>query len=230
MNSTSPINARFGSTLFALCLLVAPALGRAQTTALEASQAAAPAPSIEKKPALVRLGLVPSSAQFSNKGETPEAGEGIRGAFAKYVAGPKVETVLLSAMLPANIDAEAKEKQCDFVLYSSVSQKTAGRGSFGFMKGASTASSFIPMMGAARGVGGAIAMASASTVVSGLSSATSQVKAKAEVTLTYTLIKAGVESPLLNDTLKAKASEDSQDVISPLLQQAASAVLARVTK
>jgi hypothetical protein len=98
------------------------------------------------------------------------------------------------------------------------------------MKGASTASSFIPMMGAARGVGGAIAMASASTVISGLSSATSQVKAKAEVTLTYTLIKAGVESPLLNDTLKAKASEDSQDVISPLLQQAASAVLARVTK
>jgi hypothetical protein len=33
---------------------------------------------------------------------------------------------------------------------------------------------------------------------------------------------------VLNDTLKAKASEDSQDVISPRLQQAASAVLAQV--
>jgi hypothetical protein len=54
--------------------------------------------------------------------------------------------------------------------------------------------------------------------------------AKAEVTISYKLVKAGLDSPVLNDTLKAKASEDSQDVISPLLQQAASAVLAQVMK
>lgn len=223
--SVRPANA-----LFTLCLLVAPSFVQGQTMTPEASPALGSTASADKKPGAVRLGIVPVSAQFSNKGETPEAGEGVRSALAKYVAGPKVEMVLLSAVLPVNVDPEAKEKQCDFVLYASVSQKTGGHGGFGFMKGASTASSFIPMMGAARGVGGAIAMASASTVISGLTSATSQVKAKAEVTLNYKLVKVGTDSPILSDSLKAKASEDSQDVISPLLQQAATAVLAQVTK
>jgi hypothetical protein len=223
MESILPINVNFGKALFTLCLIVAPSFLQAQTAAPEAASSVA----AEKK---VRVGIVPTSAQLSNKGETPEAGEGLRAALAKYVAGSKVETVLLTGMLPVNIDADAKEKQCDFVLYSMVSQKSGGHGSFGFMKGASTASNFIPMMGAARGVGGAIAMASASTVISSLSSATSQVKAKSEVTLTYKLKKTGTESPVLSDSLKARASEDSQDVISPLLQQAATAVLAQVTK
>jgi hypothetical protein len=227
MKSTSPIYASFGIALFTLCLMVAPSFVQAETAATEAATPVASARSPEKK---IRLGIVPTSAQFSAKGGTPEAGEGLRAALAKYIAGPKAETVLLTGTLPANIDAEAKEKQCDFVLYSSVSQKAASRGGFGFMKGASTASRFIPMMGAARGVGGAIAMASAQTVISSMSSATSQVKAKAEVTLAYKLVKSGVDTPLLSDSLKAKASEDSQDVISPLLQQAATAVLAQVTK
>lgn len=62
-------------------------------------------------------------------------------------------------------------------------------------------------------------MASTTAAISSMSSASSQAKAEAEITLAYKRVKTGVDSPVLSDSLKAKASPNSQDVITPLLEQ-----------
>ncbi|MBS1852641.1 MAG: hypothetical protein JST79_17180 [Acidobacteria bacterium] len=225
MNLFLPMRIRFGRVLSVLCLLATPTFLRAQEALPEPGPSAAVA---AKKEGVVRIGLVPTSAQLGNPGT--DAGEGIRATLGKYLSGVKVETVSLAALLPVNVNAEAQEKQCDFVLYSTLTQQQGGHGGFGFLKGATAASGMVPMMGMGHGVGGAMAAASASAALNGVNTAVSQVKAKSEVTFSYKLIKPGTDAPVLSNALKAKASSDGQDIITPLIEQAASAVVSQVNK
>jgi hypothetical protein len=56
-----------------------------------------------------------------------------------------------------------------------------------------------------------------------------QVKSKDDVTVQYQLVATGQTSPVLQNTLQGKAKSDGEDVLTPLLQQTANAVLTQVS-
>ena len=136
---------------------------------------------------------------------------------------PKVEIVPLEAKLASAIDAEAKQKECDYVLYATVSHKKGG-GGFGFGKalGAVVAQTGGGAWGNTAGnVAGRVA---ATSVVA----ATSNIKPKDELTLDINLKNGG--SATLTRQFKSKAKSAGEDIISPVVEQAAQAIVETVGK
>jgi hypothetical protein len=129
------------------------------------------------------------------------------------------------------VDAEARQKECDYILYSSVTVKHGQSGGFGkFMKMAGPAASMVPMMGAAGGMAGAVAASAAGTAMSTAASLSSEIKNKDEVTLDYQLMPVGQTTPKVANKLLAKAKSDGEDVLTPLIEQTATTVLTEVSK
>ncbi|HKY04543.1 MAG TPA: hypothetical protein VJQ56_06620, partial [Blastocatellia bacterium] len=56
------------------------------------------------------------------------------------------------------------------------------------------------------------------------------IKAKDEITFEYQLHAPGSSTPRLANTSKAKAKSDAEDILSPLVEQAAIAIVAEATK
>jgi hypothetical protein len=183
-----------------------------------------------KKAGVVRIGVVEPQAQMGQGNSGANVAEPIRSTLVQYLSGPSLEIVPLAAMLSSQIEAEAKVKECDYVLYSDISQKVKGGGAMGLLKKAGPLSSMIPGVGMLGGMSGAMAGAVAGTAVAGAASAASTVRAKAEITFDYKLLVPGNPKAVLANTAKVKASEDGQDVITPMIEQAATAIVAEVTK
>jgi hypothetical protein len=117
------------------------------------------------------------------------------------------------------------------VVASSVTQKRGNQGGgIGFIKGAASMSSQIPMLGAAHGTAGAIAGAAAGTALSGAAGAAGFVKAKSEVSFEYRLTIPQNPKPVLAGSGKAKAQQDGEDVVTPLIEQAAGSIVKELLK
>ncbi len=181
-----------------------------------------------KAPGIIRIGVALPTIQMGPAPAVDGATDGVRGVMMKYLAGPSFEIVPLTAQLPVQIEAEGRQKECDFVIYSALSAKYKAGSGLGFLRGAAQLSNMIPMLGAAHGAVGTIAGAAAGTVLSGVAGAVSMVKAKSEVSFEYKLIASGSSAPVLSDVVKIKADQDGQDVISALLEKAAGAMLNQI--
>ena len=180
-----------------------------------------------KKPKLIRIGIALPKADFGPSSQEQSSGESLRLLESQYLKGPKIEVVMLTSLLESQVEAEAKEKECDYVVFSAMSQKK--NGGMGFLKGASTLMSVMPMAGAARGAAGVIAAtASASAAASAASSMSSQVKAKNDVTFEYHMFAPGNATPVLENKATAKAKADGEDVITPLVEAAATSIVDKV--
>jgi hypothetical protein len=98
------------------------------------------------------------------------------------------------------------------------------------------------MAGMGGGMGGAVAaqtagvaaeaaaMSAQQQALSQLAGFNGQIKSKDDVTVQYQLNPTGQTAPRLQNTLKGKAKSDGEDVLTPLLQQAANAILTEATK
>jgi hypothetical protein len=192
----------------------------------------------------IRLGIAPAQAQMG-QGNNAQADYGtpIRNAIIFVMNGPAVEITALDARVPMQVQAEAQQKQCDYILFSGVTVKHGGGGFGKFMKAASPMSSMIPMAGMAGGMGGMIAGQAASAamqtaaaqaaqqqVTNQLAGFNGQIKSKDDVTVEYHLIPTGQDKAKLENSLKGKAKSDGEDVLTPLIQQAANTILAEVSK
>jgi len=237
-HGNTPMNAPMGgmSPMTGMPGMGAP---RAAGTAVAAPQALGP-----KAPGKIRIGVASPEAQLgqgNNAGvdySTP-----IRNAVVALMSGPAVEIAALDSRIAMQLQAEAQQKQCDYILYSSVAVQHSSGGGFGkFRKFAAQGASVVPMVGMAKGMGGAMAAqaagAAASTAamsaqqqaMSQLTGFNGQIKSKDDVTVQYQLVPTGGSSPRLENTLKAKAKSDGEDVLTPLLLQAATTVLTEVSK
>lgn len=206
--------------------------------------AAAPAGPGPKKANTLRIGIAPSQAQMGQGSNAQgDYGTPIRNSIVLLMGGPAVEIVPLDARLTMQVQAEARDKQCDYVLFSNVTVKHGGGGGgFGkFMKMAAPAASVLPMAGAGRMTGavagqaaGIAAMAAAESAqqqaFNQLSGFNGQIKSKDDVTVGYRLIATGQDKPRLENVLNAKASSDGEDVLTPLILKAADSILTEVTK
>lgn len=166
-----------------------------------------------KREGVVRIGL--AMTQTGLMGENVNAAalaEAVRGALMSNLNNTPIEVVALGGSQPHELESEAQQKQCDFVLYSTVAHKKGGGGGGfgGFLKKSAAIAS------------GAISPTTGGAAVN----ASGSLKAKDELTLEYRLQR-GAEGVVAN-TLKAKAKSDGDDLISQLTGQAATAVRAAV--
>jgi hypothetical protein len=74
------------------------------------------------------------------------------------------------------------------------------------------------------------AMQAQQQAMSQLAGFNGQIKSKDDVTIQYQLVPTGQSSAVAQNTLAAKAKSDGEDVLTPLLQQTATAVLTQVSK
>ena len=211
-----------------------------------AAGAAVAAPQVlgPKAPGKIRIGVAPPDAQLgqgSNAGadySTP-----IRNVEVALMNGPAIEIAALESHVPLQLQAEAQQKQCDFILLSGVIVKHSTGGGFGkFMKIGSVAANFTPIGMMTKGVGSVVAaqagMAASQMAaqqmqqqaISQLAGFNGQIKSKDDVTVQYQLVATGQGAPVLQNTLQGKAKSDGEDVLTPLLQQTANAVLTQVSQ
>lgn len=180
-----------------------------------------------KKPKLTHVGIALPKADLGPGSQGQNTGESLRLLESRYLKGPQIEVVMLTSLLESQVEAEAKEKECDYIVFSAMTQKKGG--GMGFLKGASALMSVIPVAGAARGAAGAIAAtATASAAASAASSMSTQVKAKSDVTFEYHMFAVGNTTPVLENKVTAKAKADGEDVITPLVEAAATSIVDRV--
>jgi hypothetical protein len=193
-----------------------------------------------KAPGKIRIGIAPAQAQMG-QGNNAQADYGapIRNAIIYMMNGPAVEIAALDARIPIQLQAEAQQRQCDYILLSSVTVKHGGGGFSKFMKAGNMAASMNPMvmmtksvsaMAASQAASQAAAMTSQQQAVNQLSSFNGQIKSKDDVTVDYQLYPTGQGQPKLQNSIKGKAKSDGEDVLTPLIQQAATTILTDVTK
>jgi hypothetical protein len=193
-----------------------------------------------KAPGKIRIGVVSAQAQLG-QGNNAEAdfGAPIRNSIVLLMSGPAVEITALDARLPIQVQAEAQQKQCDYVLYSSVVVKHNSGGFGKFMKAAGPVSNMIPLVGmtnmasamATQAAAVAVAQTAQQQAINQLAGFNKQIKNKDDVTVGYQMFAAGDPSAAkLQNTLNGKAKSDGEDVLTPLLQQVANTILTEVTK
>ncbi|HLM03351.1 MAG TPA: hypothetical protein VK400_20025 [Pyrinomonadaceae bacterium] len=182
-----------------------------------------------KKEGTVRIGL--AGVKTGSIGEGLNAAElagAIQNTLGEYLKGTKIELVQMEAKLPSAIDAEAKQKECDYVLYATVSHKKGG-GGFGMLsKIAPAIGNVVPVSSMGTRTGQAAGQIARTTIYTA-GDAAANVKSKDELTLEIKLNAIGGGAALAKQ-YKSKAKSDGEDVISPLVEQAATAILETVSK
>lgn len=180
-----------------------------------------------KKAGVVRIGLIMPKVQMSS-GEVGQAAEALRGNFATYLKGPNIEVMPLSARLASQATEEARQSECDYVLYLSMSVKKGGRSIFGRAIG--------DIAGSAAGIpvgGSATTAAARSAAISGVYTTAvivSSIKGKDELSLEYKLDSVEAGRTVLSNTAKAKARSDGEDILTPLIETAAQTIVSTVGK
>ena len=213
----------------------------ATASAANAGQAHAPAATKS------RICLVLPRAQLGQGSSGADVGEPVRQTMIAYLNGPTVEIIPLAARIPVQVEAEAQQSACEYVLYTSVVQKKGG-GGFGKLLAAaapiaSVAGMMVPGVGGMTGSYGA--MMAGQAVASAASAAAAQsaqqeameaitgaseqnIKKGDQITLEYQLMKAGVVEPFATKSASAKAAEKGEDLLSPLIEQSAIEVMGAI--
>ncbi len=177
-----------------------------------------------KKAGTIRIGLAQVKTGAVGEGlNAQELSGAIQNSLSQYLKSPNVELVALEAKLPSAIDAEAKAKECDYVIYAQVSHKKGGGGGFGGMFG-KTLGSVVAQTGIGHtgsGVGNLTGQIATQSIVA--ATLTQNVKSKDEITLDIKLTKDGAQT--LAKQYKAKAKGNGDDIITQVVEQAAQAIL-----
>lgn len=174
-------------------------------------------------------GNLPKICVATTRSNLTDTGVGFRKAFVQYLSGPAAEIIELESMVSVQQTAEAKQKGCDYIFSTTVTQeKKGGGGGLGkAFKTASSAASIASDAGYQTGASSTVSNAGWHTS-NGLYKAgdlAQGVKAKSEVTMTYDLVKVGVKESTVNGKLSAKAKKDNEDIITPMIEKAVNAVL-----
>ena len=101
----------------------------------------------------VRVGIANVKAGSVGDGMNgAELSAAVQTSLSEYLKSPKIEIVPLDAKLATAVESEAKEKQCDYIVYAQISHKKGG-GGFGMFKTiAPVLTAVVPMAGIAAGM------------------------------------------------------------------------------
>jgi hypothetical protein len=179
-----------------------------------------------KKEGTVRIGLADVNTGAVGDGiSAADLSVAVQNSLVQYLKAPNIEVVVLEGKLPSVIDGEAREKDCDYVIYANVSHKKGGGGFGGFGSALGSAIGSVGL-GHTGTVAGNIAGQIATQAIVA-STVSANVKAKDEITLDLKLNKTGGAAALAK-VYKAKAKSNGDDIISQVIEQAAQAIVTTV--
>jgi hypothetical protein len=198
-------------------------VARQVQSAAAASPGPAGAPAGPKAPGTIRLGLAYVKTDAVGEGiSAQDLAAVVQNTLREYLKVPGVEVVIIEGRLPAAISTEAAEKECDFVIHSTVSHKKGKKGGFGFGSVLGSAVSAVaPMAGIAGHVAGSAIMTATSMA--------GQVKSKDELSIVLRLITKG-NTEALNKNFTVKAKSDGDDIISAIVEQTAQSIVTAIGK
>jgi hypothetical protein len=171
-----------------------------------------------KRAGVIRIGVV--AVKPGNVGEAMNAQQlaiAVQNTLIENLKGSNVEAIPIQGT--GGIQAEAQQKECDYLVFASVSHKKGGGGFGSFMN--SAAGKVASNVGYGSSTAAAVAT---NTIVA--ATVAENIKAKDEMTLDVRLERPGATSPTFAQQYKGKAKSAGEDIITPLVQQAAQAMLA----
>src|ERR1043165_359788 len=176
-----------------------------------------------KKAGMIRIGIVTvkpgAVAEKMNAGNLAGA---VQTTLTEKLKAPNVEAVPIQATVLNQIEAEARQKECDFLVYTTVTHKKGG-GGFGSVFGSTAAQ----VAGNTIGYGNTAAAIAANAATSAV---VADVKPKDEVTVDVRLEKPGAGYPAFSKQFKGKAKSAGEDIVTPPTTQAAQALIEAATK
>jgi len=242
----------FRSFLIAVLLSLATATTSAQgfpfppqdaSAAQQQAPASAPVPVPQavgpKAPGKIRVCIAPTQAQVGQGNDLQgDYGTPIRNSIILTMSGPAVDIAPLDSHLAIQLQAEAQQKECDFVVNTTVSVKHSGGSGFGKLMKQAAPVTTVMTGGLAGGLGGGTAgqvagvaaMSAQQAAINQLSGINQQIKNKDDVAFGYQMFQTGQDKPLIMDTFKGKAKTDGEDVLTPMIQQAANTILTESIK
>ena len=177
-----------------------------------------------------RVCLAPSAVEAS--ASTDAAINATREAFTAYLTGPTLQTQALKARLAAQVRQEAQQAGCRYLLLTTVKHEKKRGSSLLGRVAASAAQQGAWEAGSASGTAGGRIAGQAAYGAAGAAATTAYAgtfQAKDELSLTYRL-----ESPdgkaLVEGKEKRKAKADGEDMLTPMVEKAAGAVAAAVSR
>ncbi len=176
-----------------------------------------------KKPGTIRIGLarVKVAAATENL-PAAELAEALRNTLADQLNRNNIEVVVLESELPSEAEPEARNLDCDAVLYAVATHKKGG-GGFGGMFGKVIAPGLGNLGGAGAGnVASTVAVEATRAAIITAASVAAKIKDKDEISLTVELTGPGSASSVRKQ-YKRKARSNGEDIITPLMEEAAAA-------
>lgn len=177
-----------------------------------------------------RLCIAPASVESAPN--AADAMVAVRDAFSNVLAGPGVKPVALQAKLQSLVREEAKQSGCTYLLMPTFKHvhKTSGTGVLGKAALGAVQSGAYQVGGAASGTAARVAARAAEGAANqAVWNYASTTKTKDEMTLGVRL-ESSAGQVLLDEKTSRSAQSDGEDVLSPLVQQAAEKIAAIVTK
>jgi hypothetical protein len=174
-----------------------------------------------KKPGIIRIGLAQvKTGAVGDAMNAEQLSSAISSSLAENLKASNIEVVQLEARVTSLVDAEAKQKECDFVVYTTASHKKGG-GGFGGMLGKAAGNVLGNVIPVTDNVGAAVAVAGVYTAAT----VSQNVKSKDEITLDFKLNQTGNATAAFSKQYKAKAKSNGEDIISPLIKEAATEIM-----
>jgi hypothetical protein len=205
----------------ALSILLAPAAAVGQSDAAQSNATAAPK--------ATQICLAPVAVEAAPTGMDPVTA--VRDAFTNFLTGPSLAVQPLSARLQSQVREEAKLAGCRFLLLPSIKhERKTGGGLLGKVAGGAVQQGAWAVTGSAGStVGRVVAGAAAGAASSAVSDYAYGSRSKDELTLKYRL-ESGSGAVLEEKSEKRKAKSDGEDLLTPVVQQAAEAVVEAAAK
>jgi hypothetical protein len=175
----------------------------------------------EGAPQGVRICLVKPKVQMGS-GDTAQASETVRSMLSEYLSGPTMQVTLLEARLPDQFEEEARRAGCDYILSTEIVHRRGGAGA-GVLGKALGNFGYVPARDAITSIVLSGAVRTAADVAS-------SVKARDEMQLEFRLQQPGAAAPLLTKTMKGRARSDGEDILTPLIEGAATEIGGAVSK
>jgi hypothetical protein len=181
--------------------------------------AAAPATTLgPKRAGVIRIGVVAVKSGNVTEGmNAQQLALATQNTLMENLKGANVEAVPIEGS--GGIQAEAQQKDCDYIVFASVSLKKGGGGFGSFVS--SAAGKVASNVGYGSGTAAVVAT---NAVVA--ATVAQNIKAKDEMTLDVRLERPGATTSTFAQQYKGKAKSAGEDIITPLVQQAAQAMLA----
>ena len=211
----TPLTSTLTRTLFPVVFVVL--FGMAAPTAAQNSATDPPA----SNQACIAI-VLPSATGVD--GDATAFASSLRDLFISYLTGPSLRAIALDARLPSQAAEEARQKDCGYLLLTSVIRKHDDGNGLGRAIGRAAGTAAwhgVPYVG---GAASAAARGAAIAGAEAISTMASSTRAKDEVTLEYRIgtLETAARAQIKKE--KAKAQRDGEDVLTPLVEKASEAI------